>query len=227
MNSPATTQDEPSTLSQLQTLPRDVWIIFIGSFINRFGTFVIPFLMLHLTRQGYKPGTISMIMACYGAGHVMASVVGGWLADHFRRKNTIVLSTSVGAVIMVALAHADSIPAWISLLFLLGLTAEAYRPASSALITDLVPLESRTMAFAAYRFAINAGWAVGPAIGGLLAQKSYTWLLWGDAFTSALFCVLAWITLTPDHATPAEDSTPPSRSRNDRHFVSVWRIHVF
>ncbi|MDA7915891.1 MFS transporter, partial [Verrucomicrobia bacterium] len=135
MNTTATSPtSEPSTFTRLRSLPRDVWIIFLGSFINRFGTFVIPFLMLHLTKLGYSTGTIALTMAAYGAGHIIASLVGGVLADTFGRRNTIVMSMFTGSVIMICLSFAVQPTAMAGLLFLLGLTAEAYRPASSALI---------------------------------------------------------------------------------------------
>ena len=78
---------------------------------------------------------------------------------------------------------------------LTGLAAELYRPASSALLTDLVSPEQRVTAFAAYRWALNAGWAFGPATAGFLAKHSFLWLFVGDAITSALFGVVAWIAL--------------------------------
>jgi len=37
----------------LRALPPAAWILFGGTFINRFGTFVIPFLILYLTRIGF------------------------------------------------------------------------------------------------------------------------------------------------------------------------------
>ena len=85
-------------------------------------------------------------------------------------------------------------PYWLILVlaFMAGLSTEVYRPASSALLTDLVDIEHRVTAFAMYRLAINAGWAIGPAVGGWLAAHSYFWLFVGDAVTSALFGLLAW-----------------------------------
>lgn len=51
-----------------------------------------------------------------------------------------------------------------------GLATETYRPASSALLTDLVDPKDRVTAFAGYRIAINAGFAFGPAVAGWLAE---------------------------------------------------------
>jgi MFS family permease len=75
------------------------------------------------------------------------------------------------------------------------LTAEFYRPACSALLTDLVPPHQRVTAFAAYRMSFNAGWAFGPAAAGFLATKGFFWLFVGDAATCVLFGLVALFAL--------------------------------
>ena len=103
-----------------------------------------------------------------------------------------------------------------------GLTAELYRPASSALLADLVPVGRRVTAFALYRIAINAGFAMGPAAAGFLADRSFLWLFWGDALTSAVFGVLAVLALPErPHGKPAkEDRGEAIRAIvHDRNFV--------
>lgn len=189
---------EASLFQVLRSFPRPVWVLFAGTFINRFGTFVVPFLTLHLIRLGYSAGQAGSAIAAYGAGHWAASAIGGHLADTFGRRKTIVLSMMLGAMCMLALSQAQSLVAILTVAFLTGLVGEFYRPASSALLTDLVPDAHRVTAFAAYRFAINAGWAFGPSVGGLLAHYSYFWLFVGDAATSVIYGVLAAVLLPRD-----------------------------
>jgi MFS family permease len=70
-----------------------------------------------------------------------------------------------------------------------------YRPAAGALIGDLVPQEQRVTAFAMFRFALNLGFAAGPATAGLLADRSFLLLFLGDAGTSLVFGVIAFLAL--------------------------------
>jgi MFS family permease len=70
-----------------------------------------------------------------------------------------------------------------------------YRPAAAALLTDLTPAGERIPAFALNRLAINLGFAAGPAVAGLLAERSFFLLFLGDALTSAAFGVIALTTL--------------------------------
>ena len=159
----------PPLLTSLRMLPRPAWIIFIGTFLNKFGTFVIPFLTLYLTSRGYTVTDAGVAIGAYGFGSLLDSLLGGYLADRLGRRQTIVLSMFLGAATMMALSQARCLPLIIALTALTGLASEFYRPASNALLADLVPPNQRVTAFATLRMAFNAGFAFGPATAGLLA----------------------------------------------------------
>src|SRR5207244_3090331 len=188
-------ETQVSLRESLRALPRSAWILFFGTFLNKFGTFVVPFLAIYLTGLGYTAAQAGMAIGGYGLGTLAASLLGGYLADRFGRRKTIVLSMFSGALVMLSLSQAHSLPLIVLLAGVAGLTGELYRPASSALLADLVPAGQRVTAFAAYRMAFNAGWAFGPATAGLLAKKSFVWLFVGDAVTSVLFGLVAWFAL--------------------------------
>jgi MFS family permease len=202
----STARPSTPTLAALRSFPGPVWILFAGTFLNKFGTFVIPFLALYLTRQGYSTPQAGVAISCYGVGQLLAAVWGGHLADTIGRRKTIVISMfSVGAA-MLLLSQARSFPAICALTLLAGLTGELYRPAGSAMLTDLVPHGLRVTAFAAYRMAFNAGWAFGPATAGFLASYSFFWLFVGDSATSVLYGLVAWSCL-PRGTLPARAGT--------------------
>jgi MFS family permease len=194
-------------LAGLRALPRPVWVLFAGTFLNKFGAFVVPFLTLYLTSRGYTAGQAGLAIGAYGVGHLLASLIGGYLADYLGRRKTIVLSMFSGAAAMLLLSQANTLPVIMVLAALAGLTNECYRPASSALLADLVPVSRRITAFAAMRMAFNAGFAFGPATAGFLSTLGYFWLFAGDAATSVLFGLVAWMALPrslharPDNAT--------------------------
>jgi len=182
-------------LADVRTLPRGVWFVCAGTFANRFGSFVITFLVLYLTDRGFSPADAGGAVGAYGIGHFAAVGIGGVLADRFGRRETIALSMFSSAGAMLLLATADSLLGIVTLTALAGFAAELYRPASSALITDLVPQERRVTAFALYRLAINAGFAAGPAVAGLVAERSFVWLFVGDAITSIVYGTIALVAL--------------------------------
>lgn len=185
----------PPLMATLRSFPRGVWFLFLGSFLNKFGTFVIPFLALYMMREGYTVREVAIAVGAYGAGNLLSAAVGGQLADTIGRRKTIVLSMLLGAVGMMALSQATTF-LWLTVFsFLVGASGEMYRPAASALLIDLVPEQQRPAAFAAYRVAFNAGWMFGPATAGFLASYDYFWLFVGDAVTCLLFGIVAWFAL--------------------------------
>ena len=185
----------PSLFQQLRTLPRAAWILFGGTFINRFGTFVMPFLILYLKEIGYSTIQAGLAVGAYGAGHIVASASGGHLADRLGRRNTIALSMFGSAAAMLALSQARGFAWIVAFTCITGAFAELYRPASHALLTDLVRPEQRTLSFGMYRFAVNLGFAAGPATAGFLAEHSFFFLFAGDAITSVLYGVIALFAL--------------------------------
>lgn len=185
----------PTLRGNLRSLPRPVWILCSGSFINRFGTFVITFLVLYVTAQGYSAAQAGLVLGAYGVGSLPAAAMGGWLADRIGRRETITIATFGSAAAMLALSQAHALPALMSLSIVAGLFSELYRPASGALMADLVPPTARVVAFGVWRLAINAGFAAGTAAAGFLAEQSFTWLFVGDAVTSMLFGLVAFFGL--------------------------------
>src|SRR5688572_19225070 len=116
----------PSLTQNLRTLPRPAWILFGGTFINRFGTFVMPFLAIYMTREGYSATEAGMAVSSYGGGHIFASMLGGHLADRIGRRYTIALSMFSSAAAMIALSQARSLPMLLTFSFVVGLVGEIY-----------------------------------------------------------------------------------------------------
>lgn len=198
----------------LRALPRPVWILFGGTFINRFGTFVMPFLVIYMTRTGYTPAQAGFAVSAYGGGHLVASMLGGHLADRFGRRNTIALSMFASSAMMVALSQARGLLDILATTFLAGVAAELYRPAASALIGDLIAPHQRIAAFGMYRFAINLGFAMGPATAGFLANRSFLLIFIGDAITSFVYGIIALVALPHGLRSMSEDERPGDAVRH-------------
>lgn len=172
-------------------MPRLVWVLFVGTFINRFGSFVFVFLTFYLTARGYSASQAGFAVGMYGVGAIGASLAGGWFADHFGRRNSIVLSMVLSACVMLIFSQATGYGVLVVLSLLAGLCTEMYRPAASALIADVTTPAQRVTAYAVYRLAINLGFAIGPAVGGFVAHRSFMYLFAGDALTSLAYAGIA------------------------------------
>jgi len=171
------------------------WLLIGGSVVNRFGSFVVPFLVLYLRKQGFSIEQAGFAVAAYGGGELIAGPVGGVLADRVGRRATIASSMFASAAAMIALSRAHSYVIIGALAFAAGLVSEARRPASLALLTDLVPSGQRVTAFAVLRTAENLAFAGGTALGGFIANTSFQWLFIGDAATSVVYGTIALLAL--------------------------------
>ena len=117
----------PTLTTSLRALPPAAWILFFGTFLNKFGTFVVPFLALYLTQKGYTIAQAGIAIGAYGAGNVVATLMGGHLADTLGRRKTIVLSMFSGAASMLMLSQARSYPMILCLAAFAGLASEFYQ----------------------------------------------------------------------------------------------------
>jgi MFS family permease len=181
----------------VRELPATAWFLIAGSSINKFGSFVVPFLVLYLRSKGFSIAQAGTAVAAYGLGEVAAGFVGGYLADRIGRRKTIVLSMFTSAAAMVALSQVETFGPVLVLAFATGLVSEARRPAVLALLTDLVRPDQHVTMFAVTRLAENVAFASGIALGGFLANHNFLWLFLGDAASSIAFGVVA-LTILPE-----------------------------
>ena len=201
----------------LGALPRKIWIHFAATLVNRMGTMAIPFLVLYLTKDaGFTAERAGLILSLYGAGSLVVSPFLGRLADRVGHVRMMKASLLSSGLVMLAYPLAHSVGAIAAVTIALAVTAEAFRPASLSVLTDLAPPEQRKAAFAVNRLAINLGMSIGPAVGGYLAEISFPAIFRVDGSTSLLaFAVLAMTGFkVAEHAvTAGAEGAPGPRSR--------------
>lgn len=169
----------------LRGLPRPVGVLFLVTLVNRTGTMALPFLVIYLTRQRHLAAEqAGLVLGAYGAGSLVAGPVAGWLVGRTNARRVMVVSMCGSAAALLALQAAVSPLAGTALVVAWALSAEAFRPAAAAVVAEQVAPEQRRSAYAVLRLAVNLGMAIGPAVGGLLAERSYTALFVVDAATS-------------------------------------------
>ncbi len=175
-------------LRLLARLPAPVRLLVTGTLINKVGTFIVPFLTIVLLREFRLSETeAAELLFAYGAGSIVSILAGGFLTDRLGRRRTLMISLFGSGALAVAMGFAPSARVFVPLLVLLGFVADLYRPAASAIISDLLPSDQRASGFAALRMAVNLGFAFGMAMGGLLADWNWRWLFFGDGLTTLLY----------------------------------------
>jgi MFS family permease len=189
-------------------MPRPFWALWAGTLVNRLGAFVFPFLSLFLTgTRGYSVGRAGVVLTVLGVGLAISQPLGGTLADRYGRRRTLLLGLVGSAAALLLVGAVRGFPALCAAVFVFGIFADLFRPASQAAIADLVPDDLRARAFALVFWALNVGFAVATLLGGVLAQHGYWLLFAGDAATSLAFAGI--ILRHVPETMPTEVSTTP------------------
>jgi MFS family permease len=112
-----------------------------------------------------------------------------------------------------------------------GFVGEIYRPASHAVIADVVPIGGRVRAFGLLYWAVNLGVAIGLVLAGLLATVSYALLFVGDGLTSLVFAWVVWRFVPETRPAGRVETVPETlhglvRPLRDRVYLPFLLLHV-
>lgn len=173
-------------------LSKSAWLLSLVMLVNRSGTMVVPFMTIYLTQpsMGYSIGQAGIVMGIFGFGAVCGGFIGGRLTDRFGFQRIQWVTLAGGGLLFMVLGQMKSYPLICICTFLLSVVNEAFRPANSTAIAHYSREENRTRSYSLNRLAVNLGWAVGGAIGGILASIDYHLLFWVDGATNLLAVLL-------------------------------------
>lgn len=203
-------------------LPKLFWFFWWGSLVNRLGTVVVPYLMFYLTRElRFTATRAGVVVALFGLGSAVASLVGGALADRWGRRPTALLGLTGGPLVLLLVSQARTELTIGAGVFLFGLVSDVLRPAVSAAIADVVPSKDRGRAYGLQYWAVNLGFSVAAVSGGFLARLGYEALFLADALSMLAYgaIVYRFVPETRPVAASAVGAAGPA--------VTVTRDHLF
>ena len=178
-------------------IPQPVWWLALVIFINRSGTMVIPFLTVYFTTKGYSITEAGYVMAAFGVGSILGSYVGGRLTDAFGSYYVQFFSLLLNGIMFIVLGQMHTLLQYAVCIFITSSLGEAFRPANAAAIAGFSNKDNLIRCYSLNRLAVNLGWAIGPAAGGLLASYSYSYLFWADGLTCIAASILLLIFMKP------------------------------
>ena len=100
------------------------------------------------------------------------------------------VSLTMTGIAYLLLMHAETYAQFAALMVMIGLSNPLYQVGADAMLADLIPSEKRTDAYAINRIANNAAFALGPAVGGFLATRSYNLAFYAAATGFLAYSVL-------------------------------------
>lgn len=155
--------------------PPQYWLMITGVVISTAGGSMIwPFLLIYASGKLNMPlSTVATLISINAGTGLLSSFIAGTLADKVGRKVVMNFSLTVNGLAYFFLMRAETYPQFVGLMIMIGLSNALYQVGADAMLADIIPSEKRTDAYAINRIANNAAFALGPAIGGFLATRSY------------------------------------------------------
>jgi len=176
-------------------LSKETWLLSFIMLVNRSGTMVVPFMTLYITSLGYSLTQAGIVFGLFGAGAFSGAWLGGRLTDKLGFYQVQVATLFLGGLLFFVLGQMKSYPMICLFTFLLSFVNEAFRPANSTAIAAYSREDNRTRSYTLNRLAINIGWAIGSATGGVLAHVNFELLFWVDGATNIFAALLLVILL--------------------------------
>lgn len=181
-------------LDSYRGLSKPIWMLSLVILINRTGAMVVPFLSVYMTQAlGFSIKETGYVLSFFGLGAVTGSWLGGWLTDKFGFFRIQAISLFFIVPMYFVLPELRTVESLAIGIFFLSVISDTFRPANSVAIAYYAKPENLTKAFSLNRMAINLGFSIGPALGGVLASISYYWLFYGNALGSLLAGLVFYI----------------------------------
>ncbi|PTX94495.1 MFS transporter [Opitutus sp. ER46] len=161
------TEERSGPLTKAWLTVAVLWVVALLNYLDR--------LMITTMRDPIK-ADIAMTDAQFGLltsvflwTYGVFSPFGGYLADRFSRRWVIVASVFIWSAVTWATGHMHSLQGMLISRAVMGLSEACYIPAALALISDLHPGRTRSLATGLHMSGVYAGAALG-GVGGVIAE---------------------------------------------------------
>jgi MFS family permease len=186
-----------------------LWILALGRLIGAAGAIeAMAFFTIYLRDEYRLPlAAVGGIAGLFSVGAVAGTFLAGFAADRLGRRPALLLTMACEALSLATLAFAHDAVVASALGVVVGVTDGALWPTYGASIADILPPAERQGGFALLTAAVNAGAAVGPAVGGFLLALGFPALF----LTAGAGVALAMVAL----ALRLPETRPPRQGTGD------------
>ncbi|AHC52099.1 MFS transporter [Sulfolobus acidocaldarius SUSAZ] len=142
----------------------------IGGFRSLSGSIIWPYVGFALYKvYGLPLSVVSLFYLIQAFVNIIASISGGIITDYLGRKRSMALSILFSSLSLL-LAYVVNMPLYVMVFILFqSFFNTVYNVSSTAIVGDMYKGTSQLIrAYSRQRVGINAGWALGPLIGGYI-----------------------------------------------------------
>ena len=198
-------------------------LVLVVVFINIAGfSLILPLLPFYGHELNASPVQITMLFAAYSFGNVFGEIWWGRASDRYGRKRVLMLTTTGAALGYIVFAFVPTLGLALLVRVITGFFGGTLGVCQSY-IADVTRPEERPKSMGYFGAAINMGFVIGPAVGGLLAHPELGLVGFRPPiFVAAAFCGLSalWCALALRDSRPAASRRPPDWSEAFR-FVAA------
>jgi MFS family permease len=209
--------------------PRTFWILMGVSFIDHLGgALLFPFFALYITSKFNVGMTeVGILFALFSISSFIGSAVGGALSDRLGRRGMLIFSLVSTSVSSVLMGLVNSLAVFYVLALLVGIFTDVGGPARQAMMADLLPEKKRVSGFGIFRVVFNISAAIGPAIGGFMATRSYLVLFITDAVLSLITAILVYRYIPETKPVELPDAPRENIGATFRGYFTVLKDRIF
>ncbi len=213
----------------LSEYPRPFWTLVIATFIDHLGgALLFPFFSLYITRRFNVGMTeVGILFAMFSISSFVGAALGGALTDRMGRKGMLIFSLLATSLSSLMMGFVGSIEAFYLLALLTGIFTDSGGPARQAMVADLLPEMKRAQGYGIIRVAFNLSVAIGPAIGGFMATRSYLILFIADAVISFITAIFVMVAMPETKPASRPGETPESVGTTFAGYFRVLRDRVY
>ncbi len=174
-------------ISSFKGLSKESWMLALVMLINRSGSMVLPFLGVYMTAYlHFSIENTGIVLSFFGIGSVIGSWLGGFITDKIGEYKVQYLSLLLSVPLFCLIPVFKTEEGLALIILLQSIVSDSFRPANSVAITKYARPENITRAFSLNRMAVNLGFSIGPALGGILSAISYKFLFYSNALGALL-----------------------------------------
>jgi len=173
-------------------MPRSVWLLIIGMLVNTVGnSFLWPLNTIYMhDHLGQSLSMAGLVLMGNAAAGVVGNLLGGYVFDKFGGFKSIMLGTIITIIGLICLVFWHGWPHYVWFLTLIGFSGGIVFPSMFAMVGTAWP-EGGRKGFNAIYLAQNLGVAIGPALAGVVANKSFDYLFIANLIMYVLFFFVA------------------------------------
>lgn len=152
-----------------------VWPIAASTFVTGSAIGVLlPVMPLFAASLNLTTAEFGLVGSVFGGTRLLANIPIAIASERYGRRPFLIFGPMCTAVAMVGTGLSGSLPALLLSRVLTGIGGSAQIAGAQLYLTDISRPENRARSLAPMSAAFNAGAALGPAIGGILAQVTRT-----------------------------------------------------